>query len=304
MGASLVNAVQGMGPVHFWIATAFALVFAVAGFYSAFRYLAQARILEDIPTSRVRSASQGYVELQGLGRLLDGPPIVAPLTQTRCTWWEYRIEKHTGSRRRRWTTIRRAVSDELFALEDDSGFCIVDPEGAEVYPMITRRWYGDSARPARPRPRRRFARGRYRYTEKRMHEGDPLYAVGHFRTRYLSERLDADAEVGELLRQWKQDRAGLLDRFDANNDGEIDLAEWEHARVAARRQIRAEHRQLQARPGLSIMSAPQNGRPFLLGALPQPDLASKLRRRAAAGIAMLLVAGTGLAVLLTGRFGL
>ena len=279
MGASLIHTIQAMGPVQFWVMTAIAAVIAVTGFYAGFRSLARARILEDIPTSRVRSASQGYVELQGFSRLLDGPPILAPLTQTRCTWWEYRIEKRSSDRKRRWQTIDSAASDELFALEDESGRCIVDPEGAEVYPMITKRWYGDSARPARPDPRRRFLPGRYRYTEKRMHDGDPLYAIGHFRTRYLSEQLDVDQETGDLLRQWKQDRASLLERFDSNRDGEIDLDEWEQVRAAARREIRAEHRELEARPGLSILSAPQGRRPFLLGALPQHDLSARLRRR-------------------------
>ena len=296
--------IQGMGPVQFWVVTAMAGIFTATGFIAAFRSLARARILEDIPTSRVRSAPQGYVELQGFSRLLDGPPILAPLTQTRCTWWEYRIEKRSGDRERRWQTIDSAASDELFALEDESGRCIVDPEGAEVYPMITRRWHGDSARPAPPDPRRRFLRGRYRYTEKRMHDGDPLYAIGHFRTRYLSEQLDVDREVGDLLRRWKQDRASLLERFDTNRDGEIDLAEWQRVRAAARREIRAEHRELGARPGLSILSAPQDRRPFLLGALPQHDLSAKLRRRAIAGLVSFVVAGAGLAVLLTGRFGL
>ena len=61
---------------------------------------------------------------------------------------------------------------------------------------------------------------------------------------------------------------------------------------------------METRPGLSILSIPQDGRPFLLGALPQPDLARKLRRRASAGIASFLVAGSALAVLLAGRFGL
>lgn len=304
MGGLLVNASQSLSPVQFWIWAGISLAAAAGGFIAAFRNLARARMLEDIPTAQVRSAVQGYVELQGRNRLLDGPPIIAPLTGTACTWWAYRIEERSGDRRNPWRRIAEATSEELFGLEDETGICIVDPDGAEVYPMIRRRWYGATARPvSKPRPGRRFAGGRYRYTERRMHAGDPLYAIGAFRTRYLSDDYDTEREMTVLLRDWKRDRKQLLRRFDANGDGDIDLDEWDSAREAARRQVGRERRELRARPGLSVISAPDDGKPFLLGALPQPALAQRLRRRAAAGLVTFFVAGLALSFLAAGRFG-
>ena len=58
------------------------LVAAVAGgAWFAFRWLHIARMIEDTPTSRIRSAAQGYVELAGRCRALGSTPNLAPLTQ-------------------------------------------------------------------------------------------------------------------------------------------------------------------------------------------------------------------------------
>lgn len=292
-----------LGPVQFWILAGAALIATAAGLQTAFRYLQRARILEDVPTARIRSAPQGYVELQGTSRLLDGPPVIAPLTRTRCTWWSYRVEERGRDRNNRWRTVKQATSEALFALEDDSGRCIVDPDGAEVFPMITRRWYGSGPTPAAPGASLGFAWGRYRYTEHRIHAGDPLYAIGEFRTRYFSDNRDPQRELGELLRAWKRDRAGLLERFDADRDGEIDLREWQAVRRAARAELASGRRQLDRHPGISVLAAPADGRPFLLGALPQSDLARQLRRRAIAGLATGCLGALAAAMLLAGRFG-
>ncbi|MBT8144789.1 MAG: hypothetical protein KJO55_08810, partial [Gammaproteobacteria bacterium] len=82
MGTALLQLVNNLGPVHFWGLLLAAIVLTVTGFHSAFAHLSRARILEDIPTSMVRSASQGYIELQGTSRTLDGPKIFSPLSHT------------------------------------------------------------------------------------------------------------------------------------------------------------------------------------------------------------------------------
>ena len=48
---------------EFWLFFSLAMLLSAAGFYFAFRYLTRARIIEDTPTARVRSAQQGYLEL-------------------------------------------------------------------------------------------------------------------------------------------------------------------------------------------------------------------------------------------------
>ena len=47
-----------------------------------------ARLIEGMPTSRIRSASQGYTELIGVAEL-QGNPQLAPLSNTLHLWWRY-----------------------------------------------------------------------------------------------------------------------------------------------------------------------------------------------------------------------
>ena len=69
----------------FWLLTLGVAV--VAGGAAALRWLKIARLIEDTPTSRIRSAAQGYVELAGNGLPLPATKNPAPLTQRPCTWW-------------------------------------------------------------------------------------------------------------------------------------------------------------------------------------------------------------------------
>jgi hypothetical protein len=80
-------------------------------------------MIEDTPTSRVRSAAQGYVEIAGRCRPLDGARNLAPLTQRPCVWWHFRIQKRTssgppGKRRTSWRTVNSGRSEQPFLLDD------------------------------------------------------------------------------------------------------------------------------------------------------------------------------------------
>ena len=60
------------------------LLIALFALYLGFFGLIRVRRIEDVPTARVRSAPQGYVELIGTAHTLDGEPIIAPLSKKNC----------------------------------------------------------------------------------------------------------------------------------------------------------------------------------------------------------------------------
>ena len=91
--------------VKFWIAAAGLAFATVYSFFYSFRAWRKNRLVEDTPTSRVRSAAQGYVEFTGIGKMLEGAPNKAPLSGIPCTWWSYKIEERRSSQRSRWSTI-------------------------------------------------------------------------------------------------------------------------------------------------------------------------------------------------------
>ncbi|HET7395548.1 MAG TPA: hypothetical protein VFK12_03845, partial [Gammaproteobacteria bacterium] len=77
------------GPGDFWITAGIAVLLALAGFAGFLLFLRRLRFVEETPQSLIRSAAQGYVELQGACRLMPGAPIIAPLTRQPCVWWSY-----------------------------------------------------------------------------------------------------------------------------------------------------------------------------------------------------------------------
>jgi len=291
------------------LATLYALWYAL-------RSWRQNRLVADTPTSRIRSAAQGYVELLGRGTLPAGHENRAPLTGRPCTWWRYEIAEQRGSgRSRRWSTVDRGESEIPFLLDDGTGRCLVDPRGARVFPSQKEVWYGDSAWPEVRLPKGSgllgrtvdalLSGGRYRYTEYRMAPDELVCALG----AYHSVRGDGlerpDEAVAALLRRWKQDQATLLARFDSDHDGRIDASEWEAARAAARREVveslltpAASGAQASA-PGtdggaLALLAEPTDGRAFLLAASDGRSLAVRLRHQALTGLAGALAASAAL----------
>ncbi|MBF3059556.1 hypothetical protein HKW90_34805, partial [Pseudomonas aeruginosa] len=212
--------------------------------------LARARLLGDVPTSRIRSAAQGFVELYGV--LEEGPegPLQAPLTGKPCLWWRYRIEveeKRSG-REKAWRTVDKGASESPFGLRDATDACLVDPRGAEVRPLTQQRWEAfreapiDTLRLLESFGTLVGGERLYRYTEERLHAGEPLYALGEFRSSGGGRQgLDAERAQGAVIREWKGDFHGLLARFDSDGNGELDEREWNRVRLAARLEAEDRH---------------------------------------------------------------
>lgn len=289
-------------PEAFRVAAGVLLLLAAASFAGSFVFLRRTRLLEDTPTSRLRSAAQGYVEVEGTARLMEGEPIICPLTATRCVWWRYRIEekqKDADGRGTHWTTVASTGSDDCFLLDDGTGVCVVDPGGASVIPAIKRRWYGYKSRPdIGPEAGKGWWRAMwcsYRYTEELILSANPLYALGAFRTQTgIADPFDEQADLRDLLAKWKHDPK-MMGLFDVNKDGVVDQHEWDAARRAGLDLVRREQVQRSvATPDLSILGKPRDGRPFILSGVTQAELVRRYRSFAAAAI--------GASIFLTGLF--
>ncbi|MGR9105751.1 MAG: GIDE domain-containing protein [Gammaproteobacteria bacterium] len=304
----LAESILGASSGRFWTAACAGLTIGLYCFYRSFRALHRTRIIEDTPTSKIRSAAQGYTELEGTAELLEGEPIIAPLTGTRCVWYsllvEERVSDSSGFRAFRfpsggdfsdfliwnsgskgWSTIRREESEAIFRIRDDTGCCLIDPEKAAVTPTNTITWYGRNAFPsAGPRPAsfltRLFCNDRYRYTERRIHHGDPIYVIGMFMTLGADQpEATIETEIRDLLSDWKRDQGSLLSRFDLNRDGRIDPREWEVARKAAAKTVQGSRTTVVSRPSTQIMRDPGDSQlPFILSAVPQKQLIQRQRR--------------------------
>lgn len=215
------------------------------------------RIIIDTPTSRIASAAQGYVELLGAGRPLDESPLLSHLTGLPCLWYRYQVEEKIE---KKWQTVSKGESDVSFIIDDGTGRCVVDVEGAEILTRHKESW----------------TEGNYRKTEWKLLVNDEIYALGEFKTLGGGTvELDANRDINDLLAEWKKDQAGLHKRFDLNEDGTIDLKEWALARQAARREVGRQHREIRNESDVHTLICPDNGRHFLLSNM-EPE---KLARR-------------------------
>lgn len=256
-------------------AFAFAAITAVSGYLMWRRNMRAANLMEGTATSRVATAAKGYVELVGTARAAGGEPVRDPIQQLTCLWYKVVTEKrNTFSRNNNWRVERRDASTEPLSLEDDSGSCLILPGEAKI----------DEEQDPDIVVKESSTR---RHKIWRIHDGDPLYALGFLERR---EPVVAGAGV-ELLRVWKRDQAKLLERFDGNRDGRIDAVEWERARRAAYERVAAD---AAAAPDAHIgyeLRRPDDDRPLLVSSRTEAEVSRRVKWRSRAGLAM-FVGGT------------
>ncbi len=247
--------------------------------------LARFRAIRDTPTSRIASAAQGYVELYGRGKPFTEVPLLSKLRQQPCLWYRYKIEQR--EEKDGWKTLEHGESWDSFVLYDDSGECEVNPEAAEIVTEHHEQWH----------------EGDFRYTEWKLLGSDRLYILGEFRTQSTAIAFDSHAELNALLSEWKQDKSTLVERFDLNRDGELDMDEWMLARQEAKRVVAKKQLEAQQLPDTHQIDRPKNGKLFLISNLTQEKLSHRYLRWAYVHVIIFLGTLAGLGwVLQHGKF--
>lgn len=251
---------------------------SIVSFFAWLANFRRYRQISDLPTSKIASAAQGYVELFGKAKMLSGEPIKSRLSSTFCCWYSYEIEEKDSDDK--WRSVESGCSVEQFALIDATGECVVSPDGAEVMTNSLRNW----------------EEGGRRYSECFLLSDQVLYAIGEFGTTTAAPAgaRDERTDVGALLAEWKSNQKQLLERFDLDHDGKIDIKEWELARLQAQREIRQRQSEVQTRSveGTSILRKPADGRLFVLANEMPEKLGARYRFWSWAHLAIFIGLGT------------
>jgi hypothetical protein len=284
---------------QFWMGFLPAILVAGTALRALFRILSHLRLIADTPSSLIRSASQGQVELEGVTQMMEGTPIIAPLSSQRCVWYRYTVEEKTEGKDE-WRVIESGTSEAIFHLNDGTGRCIIDPDGAKVIPSIRQHWRGLSRRPGTPPPKQdfwdRFATaGKYRFSECRIAEGVPLYAMGYLKSLGSADPGTLDDATRALIRRWKQDPTALRQRFDTDGDGIISPAEWEIALSVAEKEAMLDWGKTSHPTDINLLKKPPDGRLFMLSTMPEHLLKRRYRRSALLSAAIFLLFGTAAA---------
>lgn len=236
------------------------------------------RHIQDLPTSKVASAAQGYVELFGRTELLPGELLVSRLSRTPCCWFSFEIEEKGSDDK--WKTLDSGSSVAHFLVVDDTGQCVISPDGAEVLTHDHKVWEQLDRR----------------FTEWLLLPKSVIYALGEFSTTTAASVAlgEERADVGALLAEWKKNKQRMRARFDLDRDGRISMKEWELARLQARREVRTRQAEVQSRSveGVHLLRKPRDGRLFLLANDLPEKIGSRYRYWSAAHLVIFLGAGS------------
>lgn len=266
------------------------------------------RRVEDIPTSRIRSAAIGPVEIHGRARA--GRPLRTPFSLMPCVWYDYRLViqepgsgaalspgghvllQATNARRAGRTEVRTGSSGHVpFFVEDDTGRVEVDPRGALVEVSTRQTLHSiPFAGAAVPPGARVVAHERY------IPVDHPVYVLGELRVMALAEE-EARRGLSEEIRALKADRVRLA-AGDRNGDGAVDAVEWEALVGELRRSWQADRVQATGRTDRLVLAAGGPGSFFYITERSEKDVVGRFARRA------VLALGGGAALVLGGLFQL
>jgi hypothetical protein len=217
------------------------------------------RQIADIPVAKLASAPQGMVGLAGLGESLPDYPVRSPLTGLPCLWFDYKVEQGHGKSRR---VVQQGRSELPFALRDGGQLAIVLPENARIISRHHQRW----------------RRGDETCTESVLLDNEPLFVLGEYVHDWVEGNQHSfEKQAGALLQEWKHDQDNLKSRFDDDNNGVIDMQEWERARAQAQREVLSGQHQPQAL-SQQCLRKPRFGGPFIISNYSAKQLGNRFRR--------------------------
>ena len=107
------------------------LIVGLAFIYGATNRFLLLQKISNIPTSKVRSAAVGLVELFGKAKCKD--TMVSPISKQKCTYWCVKGEYYYHHRKSSgWRNCYNRHSSTQFYLEDDTGKMLIEPKDGEV----------------------------------------------------------------------------------------------------------------------------------------------------------------------------
>jgi len=259
-----------------------------------FRLLREKNMIENVPSSPIRSVAMGLAEIKGQAPRDGVTP--APLSGTPCLYYRYLVEEERSRPKggTEWVTVDQGASNVPFHIEDPTGRILVNPDGADI---ILGRDFQKVERAGGWLSRRK------RYSEWRINPGDFVYVIGTV-SNMRNIVADDRARLQDRLQQVKRD-PGAMKRFDLDGSGTIDPQEWAGAVAVVKDDLLRE--QL-ARPAAAPQANLCLGKgdvedTFVISDKDERSIASSLGWRA---FGVVLLGGAGALVMVVsilGRFG-
>ena len=197
---------------NFLVYSLIGLGFGLFLFFRAFGWLKSKRLIENIPTSKIRSIAMGLVEVYGKVVQYRGEVLKSPFTARDCVYSRFSIEEYRSSgKHSRWVTVRKGVGFVPFYVEDETGSVLVDPKGAGVEILRDNEFESGFMKDP-PEGVKRFLRRsgmdfegffgvnrRMRYRESFIEGGDMLYVMGTAGDNPFVEEGTFEGGAGDIM---------------------------------------------------------------------------------------------------------
>ena len=101
------------------------LVVGLTTFFNSLKNLEMKRLLENVPTSKIRSLAMGLVELKGKIQVKD-KILKDPFDDKECVYWRIQIQELVKSgKTRKWVTRHKAKNQVPFLIGDQTGSVLI-----------------------------------------------------------------------------------------------------------------------------------------------------------------------------------
>ncbi|MBR9682582.1 MAG: hypothetical protein GOV02_02815 [Candidatus Aenigmarchaeota archaeon] len=109
------------------------LIIGLIVFAFGINFFKKKQMIENIPTSKVRSLAMGLAEVQGTAVALKDKILKSPFTNKNCIYYKYSVEEYHHSKNGGyWATVKSGDKRSLFWLKDKTGMVLVNPKGADI----------------------------------------------------------------------------------------------------------------------------------------------------------------------------
>jgi len=111
--------------------------FGIGAFFYGFFLLQRKRLIEDTPTSKVRSIAMGFAEVYGKvsacinAAVAKSGVLKSPIDGAECVYYDTKVEElRQSGKSSHWETIYHKTDRVNFNASDETGTLLVDPAGA------------------------------------------------------------------------------------------------------------------------------------------------------------------------------
>ncbi len=102
-------------------------------FWEGIKTLKHKRLIENIPTSKIRSLAMGLVEIYGEVFPAYKEVLKSPFSNKDCVYYRYSVEEYRKSgKNSHWVTVNSGYREQPFYLKDKTGGVLIDSKYAKV----------------------------------------------------------------------------------------------------------------------------------------------------------------------------